>query len=38
METTDWYARGVGLVKTTNRTDDGETDVKVLTSFTPGKK
>jgi len=38
LETTDWYARGVGLVKTTTRTDDGVSGVKVLTSFTPGKK
>jgi hypothetical protein len=38
FETTDWYAPGVGLVKSTSRASDGETDVKVLKSFTAGKK
>jgi hypothetical protein len=41
LGTTDWYARGVGLVKTTTRANDAEDEVdevKVLTSFTPGKK
>jgi hypothetical protein len=38
FESTDWYASGVGLVKTTLRTDDGENEVKVLKSFTRGKK
>ena len=38
LETSDWYAPGMGLVKSTNRSSDGEEDAKVLKSFTPGKK
>jgi hypothetical protein len=38
LDSSDWYARGVGLVKSTFRTDDGETEVRVLKSYTPGKK
>jgi hypothetical protein len=38
LKTTDWYARGVGLVKSTSIADYGENEVKVLKSFTPGKK
>jgi hypothetical protein len=38
LETSDWYAPGLGLVKSTNRSSDGGEDVKVLKSFAPGKK
>jgi|SRR5262245_19680366 len=39
-ETTHWYARGVGIVKSVSKKSDrgGEDQVTVLKSFTPGKR